>query len=134
MASPFGDADVVLNDDFPCAVAVLSPQGNVVTAQLRARDVERFLGLIVTVCEEDGRQPGASAVPEASQDQEQLAIAHLREGINSEGTWLPSAQCCSLRNLLIAADSAISHQHHRGIWPLDRFDTERLISRLRRAS
>lgn len=38
------------------------------------------------------------------------------------------------RSLLIEADSAISHMHYRGIWPLDRFETDRLICRLREAS
>ena len=39
-----------------------------------------------------------------------------------------------LRGLLIEADSAISHMHYRGVWPLDRFETDRLIGRLREAS
>jgi hypothetical protein len=37
-----------------------------------------------------------------------------------------------LRSLLIECDSAISHMHYRGTWPLDRFETDRLIGRLRR--
>jgi len=48
-------------------------------------------------------------------------------------TWLANAICELLRPLLIEADSAISHMHYRGTWPLDRFETERLIARLRGA-
>lgn len=39
-----------------------------------------------------------------------------------------------LTNLLIEADSAISHLHHRKSWPLDSYETDRLIGHLRKAS
>jgi hypothetical protein len=39
-----------------------------------------------------------------------------------------------LRKLLVECDSAISHLHHRGSWPLGRHETDRLIGRLRRES
>ena len=40
----------------------------------------------------------------------------------------------AMRELLIEADSAISHQHYRRSWPLDRYETDRLIAKLRTAS
>lgn len=40
----------------------------------------------------------------------------------------------AMRGLLIEADSAISHQHYRGTWPLDQYETDRLIAKLRAAS
>lgn len=38
------------------------------------------------------------------------------------------------RKLLVEADSYISHMRHRGSWPGDDFDVDRLIGRLRKAS
>lgn len=37
-----------------------------------------------------------------------------------------------LRSLLIEADAYISHMLHRGWWPGERWDVDRLIGRLRR--
>jgi len=65
------------------------------------------------------------------------AVAELkRYAADEEGTtsYLTKAEAQAILSLLIEADSAISHQHYRGIWPLDRFETDRLIVRLRRAS
>lgn len=39
----------------------------------------------------------------------------------------------SLRSLVVEADSAISHLHYRKSWPLDVYETDRLIARLREA-
>lgn len=39
-----------------------------------------------------------------------------------------------IRSLLVEADSYISHMRHRGSWPGDDFDVDRLIGRLRDAT
>jgi len=65
------------------------------------------------------------------------AIAELkRYAADEEGTvsYLTKTEAQAILSLLIEADSAISHQYYRGVWPLDRYKTDRLISRLRRAS